>query len=112
MPEAFDLNQSMEALTGKLCLSTEPGKGLVRLCGAHVELDALKKSEDGRYLVLRFHEYAGEKGKVRVETGFAVSSYAESDLMERETEAFHTGDICLAIRPYEIKTVLLETDFW
>lgn len=47
-----------------------------------------------------------------METGFAVSSYAESDLMERETEAFHTGDICLAIRPYEIKTVLLETDFW
>lgn len=110
--EAFDLNQPMEALTGKLCLPTEPGKGPVRLSGAHVELDALKKSEDGRYLVLRFHEYAGEKGKVRVETGFAVSSYAESDLMERETEAFHTGDICLAIRPYEIKTVLLETDFW
>lgn len=106
--EAFDLNQPMEALEGVLRMPTEVGKGMVRLTGAHVELDALKKSEDGTLLVLRFHEYAGEKGKVSVDTGFCVKAYAESDLMERPQEAFHEGNINVEIRPYEIKTLLLQ----
>ena len=89
-------------------MPTEVGKGMVRLTGAHVELDALKKSEDGTLLVLRFHEYAGEKGKVSVDTGFCVKAYAESDLMERPQEAFHEGNINVEIRPYEIKTLLLQ----
>ena len=108
VPASFDLNQPMEALEGILRLPAEAGKGMVRLTGAHVELDALKKSEDGQYLVLRFHEYAGEKGKVLVETGFPVKAYAESDLMERAVEGFHADAFTVRIRPYEIKTFLLE----
>ena len=106
--EAFDLNQPMEAVQGILRLPSEAGKGTVRFTGAHVELDALKKSEDGRYLVLRFHEYAGEKGVVSVDIGFLVKAYAESDLMERAQEDFREGSINVQIRPYEIKTLLLQ----
>lgn len=105
---AFDLNQPMEATEGIFHMPTEIGTGLVCLEGAHVELDALKKSEDGKYLVLRFHEYAGSKGKVTVNTGFSVKTYAESDLMERPQGEFMEGEIQLAIKPYEIKTLLLE----
>lgn len=107
VPAAFDLNQPMEALAGRLAMPTAAGDSLVRLCGGHVELDALKRSEDGTAVVLRFHEYAGEKCCVTVRTGFPVRDYAESDLMERPIEEFHSGDIQLRLRPYEIKTILL-----
>lgn len=106
--EAFDLNQPMEVAEGILRMPTEAGKGIVHLEGAHVELDALKKSEDGQYLVLRFHEYAGAKGKVFVDTGFQVKAYAESDLMERPQEEFKQGEIRLTVKPYEIKTLLIK----
>ena len=43
-----------------------------------------------------------------VDTGFTVKAYAESDLMERQQEAFREGEIRLAVKPYEIKTLLLE----
>ncbi len=108
LQEAFDLNQPMEAVEGILRMPTEAGKGMVRLEGAHVELDAIKKSEDGKYLVLRFHEYAGAKGHVFVDTGFQVKAYAESDLMERPQEEFRNKKIRLTVKPYEIKTLLLE----
>lgn len=106
--EAFDLNQPLEAVQGILRLPTEAGSGMVRLTGAYVELDAMKKAEDGSCLVLRFHEYAGEKGKVQIQTGFPVKAYAESDLMERPQEEFRTGDMRVTVGPYEIKTLLLK----
>ncbi len=105
--EAFDLNQPMEVLKGRLELPTKAGIGTLNLSGACVELDVLKKSEDGNYLVLRFHEYAGSKGKVKVQLGFDIQGYAECDLMERAQEDFREGDIYADIRPYEIKTFLL-----
>ena len=106
--KAFDLNQPLEVVEGILHMPTEASMGMVRFEGAHVELDALKKSEDGRRLVLRFHEYAGGKGMITVHTGFPVKAYAESDLMERALEAFRTGEMSMEIRPYEVKTLLLE----
>lgn len=122
---AAALNQPLEAvqgrlrLPGRLCLPGRlhlPGSAqqdseasLVRLEGAHVELDAFKKSEDGRMLVLRFHEYAGARGRVAVKTGFPFSAFAECDLMERPLEDLRSGDeMSIEIRPYEIKTLLIQ----
>lgn len=105
--EAFDLNQPLSVVKGKLELPTSAGSS-IKLSGAHVELDAFKKSEDGKYIVIRFHEYAGAKGKVLMETGFDVKEYAESDLMERPTESFRGGKMEFVVRPYEIKTILLK----
>lgn len=102
------LNQPLEVVNGMVNLPTNEKGYLIRLEGAYVELDAFKKSEDGQYLVLRFHEYAGARGKVSVTTGFAVKEFAESDLMERPIEEFRNGDVITTyIRPYEIKTLLL-----
>ena len=109
--EAFNLNQPLEVVDGILCMPTKAGKGLVCLKGAHVELDALKKSEDGKYLVLRFHEYAGSKGNVYVDIGFQIEAYAESDLMEQPQEEFKEGKLVLSVKPYEIKTLLLKVNF-
>lgn len=105
--EAFDLNQPMCVVKGRLELPATAGS-TIKLSGAYVELDAFKKSEDGKYIVIRFHEYAGAKGKVLVETGFDVKEFAESDLMERPIESFRSGKMEFSIKPYEIKTILLK----
>lgn len=90
-------------------LQQDSEASLVRLEGAHVELDAFKKSEDGSMLVLRFHEYAGARGRVTVKTGFPFSAFAECDLMERPLEDFRSGhEMSIEITPYEIKTFLIQ----
>ena len=100
--EAFDLNQPLQVLSGELQLP------FVRFSGGNVELDAFKRTEDGKSILLRFHEYAGAKSKVTVDTEFCVKAFAESDLMERPIEDFRTGNMQFNIKPYEVKTILLQ----
>lgn len=108
--EAVDLNQPMEAICGQVRLPDEAEGSTLRITGAFVELDACKKSEDGKSLVLRFHEYAGAKGKASIRLGFPVRSVCECDLMERplsELQTVSDNGFCVEIRPYEIKTYLI-----
>lgn len=105
--KAFDLNQPMSVVKGRLLNVAVFEQGLLHITGAHVELDAIKKSEDGKYIVVRFHEYAGEKGQVTLAPGFEMEAYAECDLMERPIEEFRSGNLQFGIRPYEIKTILI-----
>lgn len=73
-----------------------------------VEIDAVKKSEDGRHLVVRFHDFAGARQKVTLKPSFTYRAWAESDLMERPVAEFTASDIVMELHPYEIKTVLFE----
>lgn len=59
--EAAMLNQKPFVKKGKLMLPADEMGSTIRLEGGYVELDAVKKSEDGNYLVVRFHEYAGAR---------------------------------------------------
>ena len=70
----------MQAVPGKAVL---PFRSFLTFDNDQVELDAVKKSEDGKYLVVRFHEYAGSRQKVTLRMGFELASWAEGDLMER-----------------------------
>lgn len=105
------LNQEPLVKAGKVTLPADEKGSSFCLKGAKVELDAVKKSENGKYLVIRFHEYAGARGEVIVKTGLPVKAWAESDLMERPLEDFHRGsEILKYIKPYEIITLLLEIE--
>lgn len=74
-----------------------------------VIVDAIKRSEDKKYLVIRFHEYTGGKDKVTLSFDFEIKAWAESDLRERAIEEFKTQTpIELNVKPYEIKTILIE----
>ncbi len=99
VPAAADLNQPMTAIPGKLALGST-----LALQGGHVELDACKKSEDGTALIVRFHEYAGAKGKVKLQFGFPVKEVRLCDLMERpeQTAALTDNGVELRVKPYEI----------
>lgn len=103
--EAYALNDPMQAVAG----AGVPGRSFLRFDTEQVELDAVKKSEDGRYLVVRFHEFAGAARKVTMRTGFPFGSWMECDLRERPvTEPSKEQAVSLALHAYEIKTVLLE----
>ena len=104
--EAFALNEPVHAVIGEAKL---PYRSFLTFDNDQVELDAVKKSEDGKYIVVRFHEFAGSRQKVTVRPGFGITSWREGDLRERPL-----GEICkdekisLQLGAYEIKTVLIE----
>lgn len=104
--EAFALNDSMQVTEGTSVLQYE---SFVSFDNSQVELDAVKKSEDGKYIVIRFHEFAGSAQKVTVRPGFAFRSWMECDLRERPTGmAYQEKEITLLLHAYEIRTILIE----
>ena len=103
--EACALNDPMKVSAGKTKVDFE---SFVTFDNEQVEIDAVKKSEDGNYIVLRFHEFAGSSQNVTVKPGFGYSCWMEGDLRERPlTEAVTTGEMKLHLHPYEIKTILI-----
>lgn len=104
--EAFDLNEPLEVVKGEVTL---PFKSFLNVDSEEIELDAVKKSEDGKYIVIRFHEFAGARQSVNLKPGFSYISWAEGDLLERVIGEKHIENkIQLELTPYEIKTLLFE----
>ncbi len=102
---AADLNQPLMAVNGQIALPR------MSFSGAHIELDACKKSEDGKTVVLRFHEYAGAKGTATIQFGFDVREVRLCDLMERSAEtpeAVMDNSVQIKIKPYEVVTLLVK----
>ena len=69
---------------------------------------AVKKSEDGKYIVVRFHEFTGSKQEAVLTTGFPYKAWAECDLRERALTEFGHSDVRMKLHAYEIKTILIE----
>lgn len=103
--EAYALNDPMQVVPGESTLGYE---SFLNFDNDQVELDAIKKSEDGKYIVIRFHEYAGSRQKVTLKPGFSYQAWAECDLRERPAGAFTQEEICMELHAYEIKTILIE----
>lgn len=104
--EAYALNQPMKVVEGAL---RGAGTSFVSFNTDSVELDAVKRSEDGKSLVVRFHEYTGSRQKVTVNTGFAYDSWCECNLMEKPLEERKaSGKVQVELTPYEIKTLLFD----
>ena len=104
--EAYALNDPMQVVGGSLNLDME---SFVTFNNDQIELDAVKKSEDGQYIVIRFHEFAGSAQKVTMTPGFAFDSWAECDLRERPISEFSKEkEITMELHAYEIKTVLVK----
>lgn len=104
--EAFALNQPMKVVEGAV---KDTETSFVSFSTDGVELDAVKRSEDGKSLIVRFHEYTGSRQKVVVTPGFAYDSWCECNLMEKPLgEKEEVGDIRVELTPYEIKTLMFE----
>ncbi len=108
--EASSLNQPFTAVPGRVELPAEGGSTL-SVRGILAEVDACKKSEDGKSLIFRFHEYAGAKGKAHIQFGFPVKEVRPCDLMERPEEAalaVTDNAVELRVKPYEIVTLMIK----
>lgn len=104
--EAYALNDPMLVTAG---VSAMEYNSFLSFDNEQVELDAVKKSEDGKYIVVRFHEFAGSAQNIIVKPGFTFKTWTESDLRERPVGEAMAGDkICLSMHAYEIKTILFE----
>lgn len=104
--ESFALNQPLTVCMGA---NEKEEYSFINLDNEYVELDAIKQSEDKKYLVVRFHEYSGAKQKVNVKFGFDIEGYMEADLMERPLEELKKDKtISVNVKPYEIKTFLIK----
>ncbi|EOS57516.1 alpha-mannosidase [Paenibacillus barengoltzii] len=101
------LNQPVYATPGAVPASSF---SLLQTSGsADVVIDAVKKAEDDDSVIVRFHEYKGGRGRVRLHVGVPVMSWQETDLMERPAGELSSADaIELTVTPYEIKTVRLQ----
>ena len=106
--EAYALNDPMLVVEGQSQLDYE---SFIWFDNEQIELDAVKKSEDGKFIVVRFHEFAGSAQNVKMQTGFKYKAWAEGDLRERPLSTeFQQGEITLSMHAYEIKTILLEVE--
>lgn len=102
--EAFFLNQPLLVLPGKALHSEQ---SFIRFSSESVELDAIKEAEDGKSIVVRFHDYTGGSSKVQVIPGFSFEKWAEADLMENPTEDFRREkEVIVSVKPYEIITLV------
>lgn len=100
---AYILNNPVDVYEGR---EKDACGSFFTLDNDQVEIDAVKKSEDGRYLVIRFHDFAGARQRVEIKPSFSYEGWAESDLMERPLSEFGDGKVVMDLHPYEIKTVL------
>jgi alpha-mannosidase len=76
----------------------------------NVVLTAMKKTEDGDGLLLRFYEWAGRDGNVTVSVPSGATAAIGSNLMEKaEGSALATADnkVTFTTHPFSIETVLV-----
>ncbi|MBW7455084.1 alpha-mannosidase [Paenibacillus sepulcri] len=105
--EAWSLNNPLTAFEGGADLHS---LSMFQLSAPNVMVDAVKKAEDGEQLVLRVHEFAGIRTQVKLGSDLRIRSLEECDLMERKLgeAGIHDGEF--ALKPYEIKTFLVQLE--
>ena len=104
--EACSLNQPLHVIQGDLKLPFESFLSFDKDC---VEVDAVKKTEDGKHIAVRFHDFTGGTNRIKVHTGFAWKRRCTGDLRERSLDDWKTDrEIYVTVKPYEIVTMLFE----
>lgn len=98
--EAWDLNNPLNYLeTDKLQIPKISIQADYR-----VDIDAIKKAENGNGWILRLHDYSGGNQTVNIKIE-GITWWNETNLVERDLEEAKTTKIELSLTPYEIKTV-------
>jgi len=103
--EAFDLNNPIVAVPGVSKITKD---SIFTFNNEYIVVDCIKQAENAKETVIRFHEYAGSRGEVIINSRIPVKSWCECDLMEQPLEDFKNEPIAIKIKPYEIKTILVK----
>ncbi len=87
-----------------------PMHSFVRTDSENVIVTAAKKAEDDDALVVRFYEWAGKDGGVKLQLPPGATSASECNLMEKPTGSvvLENNTVTVHTKPYEIKTVKVQ----
>ena len=107
--QALDLNSPLLACAGRLDLRSAPQLG-----GLPLMPSALKRSEDGRGLILRVYEPAGGRGEATVDLGGYAGAgrvnLLEDPLPREPGDRLEGGVLHLQVRPFEVVSLRLELE--
>lgn len=106
--EGYQLNYKLISLPAeKHQGALPPEHSFLQVPSENVIVSAVKKAEDGNALVVRFYEWAGKQGDVRVQLPPGAESARETDLMEKPLGnlSMNGAAVTVPTKPYEIKTV-------
>lgn len=102
--QAFDLNNPLTGQPGRSRLGAE---SWISFDQENLVVDTLKREENGARIILRFHEFEGRRCVVKISSRLPIKQWCACNLMEEETE-FVQEEIQVPLKPYEIKTLMLD----
>ncbi|MHB1023584.1 MAG: alpha-mannosidase [Acidobacteriaceae bacterium] len=107
--QGFDFNYKLEAEQVAPHTGVLPTEfSFVKVQPEDLVLTAVKKTEDGNGLLLRFYEWAGKAGKATITLPNGVASAVETNLMETPEGnplATTSNSVTVPFMPYSINTV-------
>jgi alpha-mannosidase len=103
--EAWQLNNPLTFTSGQPIQSMF---SLFHTTADSIMIDAVKKAEDSQSIVLRLHEFHGSRGTAEIRSDLKIRAWQECDLLEQPIEAVNEGAFQFSIKPYEIKTFLIQ----
>ena len=111
--DGFTINQGYELNYKLIAMQTARHTGSVGAVWSFVQtapnviVTAVKKAEDDDGIIVRFYEWAGKEGDVKVALHGEVEAASDADLMERPIGSLPVADSMVTVhtKPYEIKTI-------
>jgi alpha-mannosidase len=112
--EAMTIRRGYELNYTLIALPVEKHSGILPATHSFVQVQpdniivsAMKKAEDEDALVVRFYEWAGKQGDVRLQLPPGAQSASETNMMEKAIGEIplQNGTITVSTKPYEIRTV-------
>jgi alpha-mannosidase len=109
----YEYNYTLQAVKVGAHEGTLPLRNsFIALAAENVVLTAVKKAEDSNALILRFYEWAGKDGEVRIQIPNGATSARLADLLEQPEGSplsiEHGDTLTVPTHPYEIVTVKTE----
>lgn len=111
IPYAYAYNQKPATLTLYPQKASESiSCGMASTKNENIVIETVKKSKDGRGIVLRLYEAFGKRGQIKIESDFLIESGRECNLMEEILDVLphEQHSIEVMVKPYEIKTIQIK----
>ena len=112
MRRGYEFNYTLQAFQVESHEGSLPAQhSFVSVAEDNVILTALKKTEDGDALLLRFYEWAGKNTDVHIMLPEGASAASLTNLMEKPADAslsVTNHQITVPVHPYEIVSVRVE----
>ncbi|MCL6457170.1 MAG: alpha-mannosidase [Gorillibacterium sp.] len=106
--EAADLNEALQAVKTDAHSGLHPSQhAWLNFQSEHVQLETIKRAEDGSGTILRMYESAGGRDTVTLDLLKDNLRFSQVNLLEEESSqlAATKGKLTLTFKPFEVKTI-------